>query len=71
MKAEHVIELFIAVMGLLLGVLFLVMVFLGMPTLVVQTYAAYDCWVQKDPSNFSCYYTRGNNHRIKLEDIPK
>lgn len=62
---ERSINLFIVSIALVFAALLVpAMVLVGF-----KAYAAYDCWVEKDPSNFSCYYTRGGSHRVKLEDL--
>lgn len=50
----------------------LAFVALLIPLLVIaglKAFTALDCYAKKDPTNFSCYYSKGRN--IKFEDIPK
>ena len=64
---EKWIEIVIGVVALL----FAAFLIPGMFIAGIAAFSALDCWVQKDPTNFSCYYSKGKNHRIKLEDLPK
>lgn len=58
-----------------LFIITLIFIFASMmiPAMVLvgfQAYSAYDCWVQKDTENFSCFYQKGRSHRVKLKDLP-
>lgn len=54
----------------ILAVLLVALLIPGLVILMLKAFTALDCYVKKDPVNFSCYYAKGFNHRLKLEDLP-
>jgi len=54
----------------IIAALALVFVAFLIPALAIaglKAFTALDCYAKKDPTNFSCYYSKG--HNLKLEDL--